>query len=184
MGGEKSLHQRGKKTGRTQYQGSLRDESNGHFLRFNDLRQFPPSVCIQQAQPKCTTFYEKKSLECPHFKRGRGYRMQEEKVEMQSSELRKLGGERRKSLMAGQEWAFELERNNWNYGQSASFEGPINQACKHEHPVTRVIVSTHATIAARVGPIMFVRRRNDKTTIGGERVGNFGNRNRRGFTFE
>jgi len=64
--------------------------------------------------------------------------------------------------MAGQERTFGLERNNWNYGQSASFEGPINQAWKHEHPVTHAIVSTHATIAARVGPIMLVRRRNNK----------------------
>lgn len=75
--------------------------------------------------------------------------------------------------MAGQERTFGLERNNWNYRQSASFEGPINQAWKHEHPVTRAIVSTHATIAARVGPIMLVRRRNDRTTIEREWVGNF-----------
>ena len=46
--------------------------------------------------------------------------------------------------ITGQERTFGLGRNNWNYGQSASFEGPINQGWKHEHPAARAIGSTHA----------------------------------------
>lgn len=47
--------------------------------------------------------------------------------------LRSSKGGRNISV-TGQERTFGLGRNNWNYGQSASFGGPINQGWKHEHP--------------------------------------------------
>lgn len=52
--------------------------------------------------------------------------------------------------ITGQERTFGLGRNNWNYGQSASFEGPINQGWKHEHPAARAIGSAHATERKRI----------------------------------
>lgn len=61
-------------------------------------------------------------------------------------EVRRAGG----VSVTGQERTFGLGRNNWNYGQSASFEGPINQGWKHEHPVARSIGPVHATSAARL----------------------------------